>query len=242
MVDRSVKVRLYLKDKISLGLAITLSADQAKYLFKVMRLNIGQDISIIDGNTGEYLAKIVEKNARFGKVQVIKQLKSITLPPDLWLFFAPLKKVRTEFIIEKATELGVRKIIPIITSRTLLTGFRISRLKTIMVEALEQCGGTFLPTLIEPIKLVEALGSWPAERQLVFCDETLSQTPRSDPYTTFDRQKSAGILIGPEGGFSPSESQAIRKMKNTTSMSLGPRILRADTAVVAAISIWQSVY
>ena len=240
-MDRSVKVRLFLKDKISLGLDITLSVEQAKYLFKVMRLNEGQDISVTDGNTGEYLAKIIEKNPRSGKIQVIKKTKRVLIPPDLWLFFALLKKTRTEFVIEKATELGVRKIIPVVTSRTVSTGFRISRLQTIMIEALEQCGGTYLPTLSEPVKLVDVLCSWPAERQLIFCDETLSQNQRSNPYGTFDKQQSAGILIGPEGGFTPSESQTIRQIKNVVSISLGPRILRADTAAVSAISIWQSV-
>ena len=240
-MDRSLKVRLFLKDEISLGLNITLSGEQAKYLFKVMRLNEGQDISVIDGRTGEYLAKIIEKKPRSGKIKVIKKSKSVLIPPDLWLFFSPLKKTRTEFIIEKATELGVRKIIPVVTSRTVSTGFRISRLQTIMIEALEQCGGTYLPTLSEPVKLADVLGSWPTGRQLIFCDETLSQNKRFNPYETLDRQQSAGILIGPEGGFSPSESLAIRQIKNVESISLGPRILRADTAAVSAISIWQSV-
>ena len=240
-MDRSVKVKLFLQEKISVGLDIALSSDQAKYLFKVMRLNIGQDISIIDGYTGQYLAKIVEKNLRFGKIHVIKKSKSVIIPPDLWLLFAPLKKTRTEFIIEKATELGVRKIIPIITSRTILSGFKMKRLQTIMVEALEQCGGTYLPTLQHPVKLADALGLWPAERQLIFCDETLSKTQRSNPSTIFDKQQSAGILIGPEGGFCQSESKAIRQIKNVSCISLGPRILRADTAAVSAISIWQSV-
>ena len=241
MIDRSLKVRLFLKGKISVGLNITLSGDQAKYLFKVMRLNVGQDISIFDGDTGEYLAKIVEKHSRFGKIQVVKQLKSVIIPPDLWLFFAPIKKARTEFIVEKATELGVRKIIPIVTARTVLSGFRISRLQMIMIEALEQCGGTYLPNLSDPVKLGNVLGSWPAERRLIFCDETLSQAERPDASLTFDRKQPAGILIGPEGGFSPSESYDIKQIKNVTSMSLGPRILRADTAVVSAISIWQSM-
>ena len=241
MIDRSVKVRLFSQNKISIGLDITLSSDQAKYLFKVMRLNIGQDISIIDGYTGEYLAKIVEKNPRFGKLRVVKKSKNIIVPPDLWLFFAPLKKTRTEFIIEKATELGVQKIIPIVTARTILSGFKISRLQTIMIEALEQCGGTYLPTLQHPVKLADVLGSWPSERQLIFCDETLSETQRSDPSITFERQQAAGILIGPEGGFSLTESKAIREIKNVLCISLGPRILRADTAAISAISIWQSV-
>ena len=240
MIDRSVKVRLFLKNKLSVGSFITLSDDQAKYLFKVMRLNIGQSISVIDGNTGEYLAKIIEKNVRSGKLQIVKKSKDILLPPDLWLLFAPLKKTRTEFIIEKATELGVQRIIPVITARTILSGLRIPRLQTIMIEALEQCGGTYLPTLSEPVKLNDALSAWPEERQLIFCDETLSETQNADPLNTFEKKRSAGILIGPEGGFSSIEGQAIRRIKNVLSISLGPRILRADTAAVSAISIWQN--
>ena len=240
MIDRSVKVRLFLKNKLSVGSFITLSDDQAKYLFKVMRLNIGQSISVIDGNTGEYLAKIIEKNVRSGKLQIVKKSKDILLPPDLWLLFAPLKKTRTEFIIEKATELGVQRIIPVITARTILSGLRIPRLQTIMIEAFEQCGGTYLPTLSEPVKLNDALSEWPEERQLIFCDETLSETQNADPLNTFEKKHSAGILIGPEGGFSSIEGQAIRRIKNVLSISLGPRILRADTAAVSAISIWQN--
>ena len=241
MIDRSVKVRLFLQKKLSVESYITLSDDQAKYLFKVMRLNIGQNISVIDGNTGEYLAKIIEKNLRSGKIQIVKKLKGVLVPPDLWLLFAPLKKTRTEFIVEKATELGVRRIIPVITARTVVSGLRIPRLQTIMIEALEQCGGTYLPKLCEPVKLDVALGSWPEERQLIFCDETLSETQNADPLKTFDKKYSAGILIGPEGGFSSTEGQAIRRTKNVLSISLGPRILRADTAAVSAISIWQNM-
>ena len=240
MIDRSVKVRLFLKNKLSVGSFITLIDDQAKYLFKVMRLNIGQSISVIDGKTGEYLAKIIEKNVRSGKLQIVKKSKDILLPPDLWLLFAPLKKTRTEFIIEKATELGVQRIIPVITARTVLSGLRIPRLQTIMIEALEQCGGTYLPTLSEPVKLDDALSTWPEERQLIFCDETLSEIQNVDPFNTFEKKHSAGILIGPEGGFSSIEGQAIRRIKNVLSISLGPRILRADTAAVSAISIWQN--
>jgi len=240
MIDRSVKVRLFLKNKLSVGSFITLSDDQAKYLFKVMRLNIGQNISVIDGNTGEYLAEIIEKNVSSGKLQIVKKSKGVLLPPDLWLLFAPLKKTRTEFIIEKATELGVQRIIPVITARTILSGLRIPRLQTIMIEALEQCGGTYLPTLSEPVKLNDALSAWPEERQLIFCDETLSETQNADPLNTFEKKHSAGILIGPEGGFSSIEGQAIRRIKNVLSISLGPRILRADTAAVSAISIWQN--
>ena len=205
-----------------------------------MRLNVGQDISIFDGDTGEYLAKIIEKNVRSGKLQIVKKSKGVLLPPDLWLLFAPLKKTRTEFIIEKATELGVQRIIPVITARTILSGLRIPRLQTIMIEALEQCGGTYLPTLSEPVKLNDALSEWPEERQLIFCDETLSETQNADPLNTFDKKYSAGILIGPEGGVSSIEGQAIRRIKNVLSLSLGPRILRADTAAVSAISIWQN--
>ena len=241
MIGRSVNVRLFIKQELSLGLDIALSADQAKYLFKVMRLNVGQIITILDGKTGDYKAKIIEKNAQSGKISVEKRNSVVNKPLDLWLLFSPLRKNRTEWVVEKATELGVRRIIPVITSRTVNTGFRVRRHKTIMIEALEQCGGTFLPTLMEPILLANCLKSWPSDRRLLFCDESLSPNGSGNAFSATHKDKAVGILIGPEGGFSDLEGQLIRQTQNVASISLGPRILRADTAAVAAISVWQNI-
>ena len=241
MRDRSVKVRLFIKGELSQGLHIALSSDQAKYLFKVMRLNVGQQISIFDGKSGEYYAQIIEKSARLGKICVGKKKKSVVIPPDLWLLFSPLKKNRTEWIVEKATELGVRKMVPLVTSRTVTKDIRITRLNSIIIEALEQCGGTFLPKLLEPVSIHDFIQLWKSDRQLIFCDETLSATGNESNFSLLRKDKAAAILIGPEGGFSEEEGQLIKKIKNAVPVSLGPRILRADTAAVSAISIWQSI-
>ena len=241
MINRSTKVRLFIKEPLSLNLHITLSSDQAKYLFKVMRLNEGQSVKIFDGSTGEYEGKILEKSTVSGKILVEKKNKEVSIPSDLWLIFSPLRNNRTEWIIEKATELGVKKIIPVITKRTVSTGVRMNRLKSIMIEALEQCGGTFLPDLMEPDKLINWLNLWPSERQLLFCDESLLQQTSENTISTRHTKKATAILIGPEGGFTRAEGQLIRKLKESRSISLGPRTLRADTAAVSAISIWQNV-
>ncbi len=240
-MDRSKRVRLFIEEELSLDLDIALSVDQAKYLFKVMRLNVGQVIMVLDGKTGEYEAEIRERGACNGIIRVRKKNMNVRKPADLWLLFAPLKKNRTEWVIEKATELGVRRIIPVITSHTSQKTLRMTRLKSIMIEALEQCGGTFLPDLIEPIALANCLDTWPLNRPLIFCDESLSEQ-NSLTYEKIDKKnKRAGILVGPEGGFSNLECQFIKQKKTTLSISLGPRILRADTAAVAAISVWKNI-
>lgn len=240
MKDRSKLVRLFVKQDLTENLNIALTGDQARYLFKVMRLKIGQLLTVLDGKTGEYEARIIEKNKRAGIIHLVRKISEIKNPSDLWLLFAPLRKNRTEWIVEKATELGVRRIIPVITSRTIDKTIRPRRLESIMIEALEQCGGNFLPELIKPITLGSCLDFWPKDRQLVFCDETLSGK-RTD--TKLKRRKNnskAGILIGPEGGFSITERKLITQIKSSLSISLGERILRADTAAVAAISFWKN--
>ena len=240
-MERSERVRLFIKEELLLGIDITLSAHQAKYLFKVLRLNIGHFITILDGKTGEYQAKIIGKGIQTGKIRVEQKKLDIIKPPDLWLLFSPLRKNRTEWIIEKATELGVRKIVPVLTSRTIESNIRMVRLESIMIEALEQCGGTFLPVLTEPVTLTNCLKSWPSNRQLIFCDESLSQTAQKNSFGGIYKNKVAAILIGPEGGFSESEGVFIKKIKNVESISLGPRILRADTEAVSAMAIWQNI-
>ena len=167
----------------------------------------------------------------------IKQTKPQINPPDLWLYFSPLKKTRTDFIIEKATELGVRKIIPIQTERTNADRIRIDRLNAHAREAAEQCGGTYIPKILELQKLNEALKNFPSDRKLLFCDEELKQ-----PKVKFNSLKKGkwSILVGPEGGFSDIERNHLLALEFTHRISLGPRILRADTAAVTAISLWQN--
>ena len=167
----------------------------------------------------------------------IKQTKPQITPPDLWLYFSPLKKTRTDFIIEKATELGVRKIIPIQTEYTNADRIRIDRLNAHAREAAEQCGGTYIPKILELQKLSEALKTFPPDRKLLFCDEELKQSK-----VKFNSLKKGkwSILVGPEGGFSDIERNHLLALEFTHRISLGPRVLRADTAAVTAISLWQN--
>ena len=159
------------------------------------------------------------------------------MPPDLWLVFAPLKKARTDFVVEKAAELGAARIVPVMTDFTNAERVRRDRLQAHAVEAVEQCGGTFVPEVAEAVRLGALLDAWPAERWLMFCDESLAgpgaalEGPRGEPWA---------VLIGPEGGFSDAERARLRAMPQAVAVGLGPRILRADTAAVAALALWQA--
>ena len=240
MSKKLSKVRLYCAIDLSITTHLELTKSQSNYLFEVMRLKVGDKIFIIDGKSGEYAALISEKGRKNGKLTILEKIKTLIMPPDLWLLFSPLKKGRTDFVIEKATELGVRKIIPVAMARTNSNQFRSNRMNSRIIKAVEQCGATFVPKIENICSLSELLKTWDDRRQLIFCDEKLKTS------SVFDRlkqkkAKSAAILVGPEGGFSEKEAFEIRKLPSTLSVSLGPRALRAETAAIAALSAWQSV-
>ncbi|WP_082739154.1 16S rRNA (uracil(1498)-N(3))-methyltransferase [Aliiruegeria sabulilitoris] len=230
------KVRLYLEQSLHEGQSVSLTREQAHYLFGVMRLTAGEDILVFDGKNGEFRAEIVETGKRGGVLACVEQTRPLQMPPDLWLFFAPIKKARTDFIVEKAAEMGAARICPVQTEFTNAERIRRDRLQAHAVEAAEQCGGTFVPEVAELARLDRVLADWPAERRLMFCDEALVGA----------REALAGqpgpwaILIGPEGGFSDTERRRLHDMEQAVAVSLGPRILRADTAAVAALTLWQS--
>ena len=232
----SQKVRLYVDQPFAEGQTLPLTRDQATYLFAVMRLPVGEIISVINGRDGEWDAEILRGTKRGGDLVCRAQTRPMTLPPDLWLIFAPIKKVRTDFIVEKATELGVRRILPVQTDFTQGDRVRRDRLQAHAVEAAEQCGATFVPEVDDLRKLDEVLRNWPDGRQVIFCDEARAGMPAGYP----EEAGPAAILIGPEGGFSDSERTALLAAPFASAVSLGPRILRADTAAIAAITLWQS--
>ena len=240
MKKKLIKVRLYVDIDLSTHSIIELSSKQVKYLFDVMRLDLGDQIFLIDGKTGEYVGEISKRNKNNATLVTVRKIRDMIFPPDLWLFFSPLKKTRTDLIVEKATELGVRRICPIITRRTNSRNFRIDRMRSIMIQALEQCGGTFLPTIEEPIMFEKLILGWSADRHLIFCDETKRNKSIYEVLCERGNESSA-ILVGPEGGFSPDEAKVLTELQNSSNVSLGPRILRAETAVISAISIWQSM-
>ncbi len=218
------------------GQTIPLTREQAHYLFGVMRLNISDAVSLFNGRDGEWRAEVAEAGKRNGSLRVDMQTRRLQMPPDLWLMFAPIKKARTDFIVEKATEMGAARICPVQTDFTNAERIRQDRLQAHAIEAAEQCGGTYVPEVCELQRLDRMLPGWPEDRQLMFCDESLVGAAKTLGKAQGDKW---AILIGPEGGFSAAERQRLHSLPFAHAVSLGPRILRADTAAVAAMTVWQ---
>ena len=231
------KVRLYVDHPLGQDQTVPLEQSQAHYLFGVMRLAVGQVISVFDGVNGEWDAEITQAAKRGGLLTCVAQTQEQSVPPDLWLMFAPIKKARTDFIVEKAAEMGAAQIMPVQTQFTNAERIRQDRLQAHAVEAAEQCGGTYVPTVAPLQKLSAVLDAWDPARQLIFCDETLVGRATADLSSLASAP--AAILIGPEGGFSPDERTRLLGLPFVQTLSLGPRVLRADTAAVAALTLWQ---
>ncbi len=233
----SAKIRLYVDHPLGAGQSVPLTREQAHYLFGVMRLAVGGQVALFNGRDGEWLAEVAEWGKRGGVLSCLEQTRPLQLPPDLWLLFAPIKKARTDFIVEKAAEMGAAKIMPVQTAFTNSERIRQDRLQAHAVEAAEQCGGTFVPEVCDLQRLDKLLDNWPDDRQLMFCDE--AEAGSALRLAAQDKGLPWAILIGPEGGFSDTERQRLKDLLFTHVVSLGPRILRADTAAVAAMTLWQ---
>jgi len=230
------KIRLYVDHPLSQGQAVPLSQDQAHYLVGVMRLAPGAPILVFNGQDGEWRATLAEVGKRRAVAVCEAMTRPLQVPPDLWLLFAPIKKARTDFIVEKAVELGARRILPVQTRHTNSERIRQDRLQAHALEAAEQCGATYVPEVADLQPLDHVLANWPDGRRLFWCDETALGQPATLP----GDPGPAAILIGPEGGFSADEAGRLRGLPGVTPLALGPRILRADTAAVAAITLWQA--
>lgn len=203
-----------------------------------MRLGPGDDIRVFNGRDGEWQARIVAAGKRDGRLDCVDQTAPQRNPPDLWLVFAPLKKTRTDFIVEKATELGVARILPVQTEFTNADRIRQDRLQAHAVEAAEQCGGTFVPPVADLQPLDRLLSGWIGRRQILWCDEARAGRP-AERLADLPRGGWA-VLVGPEGGFSPAERDRLGRLDFVHPLGLGPRILRADTAAIAALTLWQA--
>ena len=227
--------RLFVDQPLAEGQALTIDGGQAHYLTNVMRLKAGDAIALFDNRTGEWRAVIEQVAKRAVSLRVEALMREREAVPDLWLLAAPIKKGRIDWVAEKACELGVARFRPVVTQRTIVDRLNLERLRAHMIEAAEQCERTALPILDEPAKLATILKDWPADRALIFADEEggtpMAQAVEPGP---------AAILIGPEGGFTPEERAAIKAIPQAVGVSLGPRILRADTATAAAIALWMS--
>ena len=229
--------RLYVDLSLAIGVAVLLDGAAANYLGNVMRLKPGGQVRLFDDVTGEWLAEAIDVGKRRIQLSVTAQIGPREAVPDLWLCAAPLKKGRIDWMVEKACELGVACVVPVVTRRAVVDRPKSERLRAHMIEAAEQCGRTAIPRLAETVKLPALLRDWPAGRTLFFADET-----GGVPAFAAMREGSAtaAILIGPEGGFDDEERAAIRAHPDAVGISLGPRILRADTAAAAAVSLWMA--
>ena len=216
------------------GRRVVLPPGQSHYVAGVMRMRPGDELAVFDGVSGEHAAVVAEVGRRVVALELGERTAPLRRPPDVWLMFAPIKKARTDFIVEKAAELGAARIVPVRTERTQSERVRVDRLRAHAVEAAEQCGGTFVPEIAEMAPLGRILDGWDPARRLVFCDEGSAGEPGGMP----DAPAPAALLIGPEGGFSEPERARLRGMAAVA--SLGPRILRADTAAAAALALWQA--
>lgn len=227
--------RLYIDEVLSAAATVQLDGAASNYLGNVLRLQPGARIKLFDNRTGEWLAELTEIGRRRATAVLRDHLKPREPVPDLWLLFAPIKRGRIDWLVEKATELGVARLLPVLTNRTVVDRLNLDRLRAHSVEAAEQCERTALPELAPPVPLATALRDWPAERPLYFADEE-GGAPLID---AAERGPSA-ILIGPEGGFTAEERDTIRALPAARPVSLGPRVLRADTAAIAAVSLWMA--
>jgi 16S rRNA (uracil1498-N3)-methyltransferase len=231
------EVRLYIDHPLGAGQAVPLSADQAHYLGNVMRLGPGAAVTVFNGREGAWRARVATLGKGAGVLEAEARAAPQRMPPDLWLLFAPLKKARTDFIVEKATELGAARILPVQTDHTNADRIARARLQAHAVEAAEQCGGTYVPPVAPLERLAAVLDRWPEERRLIWADEAAA-----GPATALAGTPPGplAVLIGPEGGFSDAERRRLADLPQTLRISLGPRILRADTAAVAALTLVQA--
>ena len=245
------RTRLYVEAALAAGVLVELPAPQAHYLTNVMRLKAGDPVCLFNGRDGEWRARIDEAARKSCRLVVDGLLRAQRAEADLWLLFAPLKKARTDFVVEKAVELGAAEIRPVLTERTDAETVRVDRLQRIAVEAAEQTERLDVPPVRDAEKLGAVLASWDASRLLIFADEAGDDQGR--PWggeagragSILDVLQGvadgpAAILIGPEGGFSPAERSRLRSLTYVRPVGLGPRILRAETAAVATLSLWQA--
>ena len=228
--------RLFVHRPLAEGASVELDAGPANYLGNVLRLREGGQLLVFDGQSGEWLARIAETGRKRMTLVVDSCTRAQETVPDLWLAFAPVKRSQTDWLVEKATELGVARLVPVITQRTVVDRVKLERLESIAIEAAEQCGRTQLPAIDEPQPLPRFLEQCSVRRRLYFADESGGE-PAVDAFVP----GSAAILTGPEGGFTDDERDAIRAADNSIAISLGPRILRAETAALAALTAYMAL-
>jgi 16S rRNA (uracil1498-N3)-methyltransferase len=234
------KVRLYVGAPLSEGTCVATTEGQTHYLLHVMRAKIGDRTSLFNGRDGEWLARIADVDKRGCALICERRTRPQQSEVDLWLCFAPIKRTPADYLTQKATELGVSLLQPMITRRTIVSRVNTERMRANAIEAAEQSDRLSVPEIAKLVSLERLLTHWPADRRILFCDEAGEAPPIVEALAEPVSSASA-VLTGPEGGFDPAERDAIRACDFATPVSLGPRILRADTAALAALAIWQAI-
>jgi 16S rRNA (uracil1498-N3)-methyltransferase len=244
-------IRLFVPQDLAAGAQVEPSEEQSRYLLAVMRLQPGDELLLFNGRDGEWLVKVSAVSKRGCRLTAERQMRPQALGPDLDLLIALVKRNRLETVVEKATELGARRIRLVITRRTQADHTNVSRLQAIATEAAEQTGRLDVPQVLDPVKLEKLLDGWDEGRRLMFCDEA-GDDPSADWGGDKGRARPGlealagqargpwALLIGPEGGFAPEERARLRALDQVTPVTLGPRILRADTAAISALTLWQA--
>src|SRR5215470_5914624 len=232
--------RLFVDAPLAAAAGVTLDSDQSHYLRRVLRLKDGQEILVFNGHDGEWRATL-DGGTRKPALRVTTRARPQTAAGDLHYLFAPLKSARLDFMVQKAVELGVSQLRPVLTQHGQVARVNLDRMRANAIEAAEQCGILCLPEIAAPVPLTGALAAWQPERHLVFCDETADVADPLVALAAVPRRAPLAVLIGPEGGFAAEERTALLKLPHVVRLALGPRILRADTAAVAALALVQAV-
>ena len=238
LTEAGGKTRLYVTGDLGAGMAVALDEGPSHYLLHVMRAKAGNRVLLFNGRDGEWLAEIGQVSKRGVTATCLGQKRPQAGAPDIWLAFAPIKKTPADYLVQKATELGVSRLLPVFTRRTIVSRVNLERMAANAAEAAEQSERLTVPEIHEATDLDKLLASWPKERRLYFCDEGGDAKPLAE--VARNLSDPAAILTGPEGGFDPAERELLRAQSFVVPVTLGPRILRADTAALAALAIWQS--
>jgi 16S rRNA (uracil1498-N3)-methyltransferase len=236
--------RLFTEAELSVNVSVPLADGQAHYLRHVLRRDAGAPLRLFNGRDGEWQARLALQGKKGATAEVETRTRPQAVEPDVWLCFAPVKRARIDYIAEKATELGVAVLQPAITQHTVVERVNVERLRANAIEAAEQTERLSVPEVRPPVELMRLLADWPAGRRLLMCDETGSGPPIAEALLGLDDAARAapwGIVIGPEGGFSGAELEVLRRRAEVIAVGLGPRILRADTAALAALVCWQAL-
>jgi len=236
--------RLFVEADLAAGVEVPLGEAQAHYLRHVLRRVEGAALVLFNGRDGEWRATLSPHGRKAATARVVERRRPQTAEPDLWLCFAPVKRARIDLIAEKATELGVSVLQPVMTQHTAVERVNLARLRANAIEAAEQTERLSVPEVRAAVELQRLLAEWPSGRRLLMCDETGGGPPIAEALAGLDLQARAApwaIVVGPEGGFAGRELAALRRIKDVTAVGLGPRILRADTAALAALAVWQAL-